>query len=444
VAFRFSQTPRRNSGSPGSKETFREIQGCFPNGRVVQVTIDGISGRRTRAQTLSFAQRIPADSESVLKRNQTRNKPLPGLLITGLQQRCFSSNRSLAKTLKVHRKTVKITRGANGKQYKPEAQAEWTPRNTSPKRKGVTQNQLSLAAESPHLIRVRSLAGASGSYRRTCCHRASDSDERNGRRFTEEEMEKRGSHLQVEAVSAATGRGRSVNMASRGCSPAEQELLEQMTTSAEQVAGQNDARTKKTDRWGTRTHCCPDLGKKDAQMERPPVYCSSAEYDDTKRYLVNRLEAAIAGSDRGRTRYQHFPCPTPPRQRKRSSRRSTPTTQASRLRSLVATDAAREGLNLASSNCSNLFSTSTPGTPVGWSSENADRPQVAAKDRSLLALLSFIPASRRSNLASAGRRPKRSRKKHRSLSQVIDAQAQPSRMERRDSSRRIADLVSRD
>ncbi len=77
-----------------------------------------------------------------------------------------------------------------------------------------------------------------------------------------------------------------------------------MTGIAEQARGQTDARTQKLIEW-IREKMCPQLGKRDAQWNDTRVLIFT-EYDDTKRYLLSRLEAAIASSHLADSRINVF------------------------------------------------------------------------------------------------------------------------------------------
>ena len=67
---------------------------------------------------------------------------------------------------------------------------------------------------------------------------------------------------------------------------------------------------------------CPDLGKARAKWNDIRVLIFT-EYDDTKRYLVDRLEAAIAGSDQAERRIRIFHGPHCPKTVTKSRKRST-------------------------------------------------------------------------------------------------------------------------
>jgi superfamily II DNA/RNA helicase len=78
------------------------------------------------------------------------------------------------------------------------------------------------------------------------------------------------------------------------------------------------------------------------------------EYEDTARYLRTQLEAAIAGTDQAEARIEVFHGPTPPDKREDLKRAFNEPPDRQPLRILIATDAAREGLNLQA-HCWHLF-----------------------------------------------------------------------------------------
>ena len=70
------------------------------------------------------------------------------------------------------------------------------------------------------------------------------------------------------------------------------------------------------------------------------------EYDDTKRYLHQQLQAAIEGTDRADERIAIFHGPTPSEEREAIKQAFNAEPSKHPVRILIATDAAREGLNL--------------------------------------------------------------------------------------------------
>jgi hypothetical protein len=175
-------------------------------------------------------------------------------LITGLQQRLLSSVEAFARTLRVHRRTVK-------RQWR-EAQAD--PDDT-PLRTGQFDLQTSSV----------------------------DSDDDRAS-LAEEELQAE-EEAQFKQASAAT-LGPISDLSARDLFAREQQLLDDMTEIAEATCGLPDARVKKLIAW-VRQHMCPDLGTPGASWNDTRVLIFS-EYDDTKRYLKQQLDAALADSDR--------------------------------------------------------------------------------------------------------------------------------------------------
>ena len=93
------------------------------------------------------------------------------------------------------------------------------------------------------------------------------------------------------------------------------------------------------------------------------------EYDDTKRYLQQQLSAAIATTDRADERIAVYHGPTPPAEREEIKRAFTTDPKKHPLRILIATDAAREGLNLQT-HCWNLFHFDVPWNPSRMEQRN--------------------------------------------------------------------------
>lgn len=359
------------------KEDIREIQGGFPKRRVVQVTIDGLSEDAPELKLSRLLNEYRSIREERLKGETKRKQAASGLLITGLQQRLLSSIEAFAKTLKVHRKTVR-------RQWE-KMQSEALP-------------------ESDDRYATDLLAGS-----------IDHDDDR--ATMGEDELE-REVDLQVEAVSAMT-MSRADDATSKGLFAREQQLLEEMTNVAEQARGKTDARTEKLIEW-IRKEMCPDLGKKDAQWNNTRVLIFT-EYDDTKRYLVARLEAAISGSDRADQRINIFHGPTPPAKREEIKQAFNTDPRKHPVRILVATDAAREGLNLQA-HCSNMFHYDVPWNPSRMEQRNGriDR-KLQAKDEVFCHYFVYEQRPEDRILQVLVRKTETIRKELGSLSQVIDA-----------------------
>ncbi len=154
----------------------------------------------------------------------------------------------------------------------------------------------------------------------------------------------------------ATGQAASFGLSSR-----ELEILEEMTDVANQARYQADPRVEKLVAW-IKQNLCPDLGKPNATWldKRAIIF---TEYTDTKRYLQQKLQEAMAapksstnaGLDRERDSEAlrrnaeridafHGGIGEERREAIKNAFNSDPSRHP--LRILIATDAAREGVNL--------------------------------------------------------------------------------------------------
>jgi hypothetical protein len=183
--------------------------------------------------------------------------------------------------------------------------------------------------------------------------------------FDEEQLQAE-EDAQFEAASAAT-MGPIGDLSAKRLFEREQKLLKEMTDVAEQARGKPDARVKRLIAW-IREKMCPDLGKSGAKWNNIRVLIFT-EYDDTKRYLVQQLQAALVGSDDADRRIEIFHGPTPPQKRDDIKRAFNMDPTKHPVRILVATDAAREGLNLQA-HCSNLFHFDVPWNPSRMEQRN--------------------------------------------------------------------------
>jgi superfamily II DNA or RNA helicase len=307
------------------KEDIREIQGGFPQRHVVQISIDGLPQNSPELKLSRLLDQYRQAREQRLENETKRKQAASGLLITGLQQRLLSSIEAFARTLKVHRRTV---------------QRQWE------------KLQAEVNTETEVLQPVDLLTGSI--------------DYDDDRATLEEEQLQAEEDAQFEAASAATI-GPTQGTTAESMFAHEQRLLEEMTEIAEQARGHNDARTEKLIEW-IRAKMCPDLGKPGAEWNDVRVLIFT-EYDDTKRYLVGRLEAALARSDQAESRVQVFHGPTPPAKREEIKQAFNADPRKHPVRILVATDAAREGLNLQA-HCHHLFHFDVPWNPSRMEQRN--------------------------------------------------------------------------
>ena len=387
------------------KEDIREIQGGFPKRRVVQLTIDGLPEDAPELKLSRLLNEYRNTREERLKNESKSKQAASGLLIIGLQQRLLSSIEAFAKTLKVHRNTVK---------------RQWEKLNVAPPSDGGSASNedhpLLRAAELKPSYDLGSSDETSHTLRADLLSGSIDNDDDRAT-LTEEEMEIE-VETQFEAVSATTF-GPTADATSKRLFAREQELLAEMSDVAEQARGQTDTRTKKLIDW-IRQNMCPQLGQKDAQWNDTRVLIFT-EYDDTKRYLVNRLEAAIAGSNRADARINIFHGPTPPVKREEIKQAFNSSPHKHPVRILIATDAAREGLNLQA-HCNNLFHFDVPWNPSRMEQRNGriDR-KLQSKDEVFCHYFVYQQRPEDRILQVLVRKTETIRRELGSLSQVIDA-----------------------
>jgi ERCC4-related helicase len=307
------------------KEDIREIQNGFPKRNVVQVTIDGLPADAPELKLASLLDQYRDLREERLKDESKRKQAAAGLLIVGLQQRLLSSIEAFARTLKIHRNTV---------------QRQWEK----------LQSEGPVEEANPRTLDL--LSGSVGN----------DDD----RATLDEEQLQAEENAQFEAASAAS-MGPIKDVSAKDLFAREQKLLQEMTDVAEQARGKPDARIKRLIVW-MRENMCPELGKSGAKWNNTRVLIFT-EYDDTKRYLVQQLQAVLAGSDDAERRIEIFHGPTPPQKRDDIKRAFNTDPAKHPVRILVATDAAREGLNLQA-HCSNLFHFDVPWNPSRMEQRN--------------------------------------------------------------------------
>jgi superfamily II DNA or RNA helicase len=301
------------------KEDMRGILDDIPEREVVQLDIDGLPADAPELQLSALLDQYRVLREQRLRGETKRKQAAAGLLITGLQQRLLSSIEAFARTLRVHRKTV-LRQWEVAQDEDRARTADLPPRlDLFTEAVGNDDDRADMAEDDLH---------------------------------AEEE-------LQVTAFSAATTGSSDDQQAFAE----EQKLLDLMTEIAEDSRALPDARVTRLVDW-IRLHLCPDLGKpglRPAKWNDVRVIIFT-EYDDTKRYLHQQLSTAIDETDRADQRIAIFHGPTPPEERDAIKRAFNAEPAKHPVRILIATDAAREGLNLQA-HCWNLFHFDVPWNP---------------------------------------------------------------------------------
>lgn len=315
------------------KEDIRLIEGGLPKRVVKQIDIDGLPADAPELKLSELLDKYRNLRRERLKGETKRKQASSELLICGLQKRLLSSIEAFARTLRIHRRTVV---------------RQWEESRTSDGKPKKRQAQLDL------------VSGSVGS----------DDD----RAVLPEEELRAEEEAQFEAVSRDTA-GPFTGDKAKKLFTQEQHLLDEMTEIAEAACFLPDARIRSLVHW-IRDNMCPDLPPlgesfdgSDAPEWNETRLLIFTEYDDTKRYLVEQLNAAIAGSDRAQRRIAVYHGPTPIPKREELKRAFNKDPRKHPLRILVATDAAREGLNLQSY-CCNLFHFDVPWNPSRMEQRN--------------------------------------------------------------------------
>jgi SNF2 family DNA or RNA helicase len=353
------------------KDDLREVVGGFPKRDVVQVDIAGLPLEAPELQLAAWLDDYRILREQRLEGESRRTQTAAGLLICGLQQRLLSSIEAFSRTLRVHRKTVK---------------KQWD------------QAQAQVATER---LRAELFTEALG-----------PDDERAS--LSEEEQAAEEDAL-VAAVSEAT---RGSEQAAPDLFRKEQQLLEKMSEVAESSRFLPDARVKQLLTW-IRTNMCTELGTAGAKWNNTRLIIFT-EYEDTRRYLQQQLSGAIASSDQPETRIAVYHGPTPLKEREEIKVAFNSEPEKNPVRILIATDAAREGLNLQA-HCWNLFHFDVPWNPSRMEQRNGriDRKLQPSK---IVRCHYFFYVQRPEDrvIAALIKKTKTIREELGSLSQVID------------------------
>jgi superfamily II DNA/RNA helicase len=301
------------------KDDVRVVAGGFPIRRVVQVDLKNL---HADAPELKLAELLDAYATArrdrfagATKREQTQG----ALILSTLQQRLFSSVEAFQRTLAAHRRAMEKV---------------WA---------GETAAHAAVSASD--------MAQMTAGF--------DNDDDRS--QLPSEQQESEAATAIEQATASVVGASASAN------AERERQLLGDMARIAEQHRHRPDARVTWLIDW-LRSSCCPGIRLPGNPTPQPGAPWSPlrliifTEYEDTARYLRTQLEAAIAGTDCAESRIEVFHGPTPPDKREDLKRAFNEPPDRQSLRILIATDAAREGLNLQA-HCWHLFHYDLPWNP---------------------------------------------------------------------------------
>jgi len=310
------------------KEDIREVQGGFPKRIVVRQAIDGLPADAPELVLSRLLDEYRTAREERFASTSRRAQASAGLLVVGLQQRLLSSIEAFARSLKVHRATV---------------ERQWE------KGKSETGEPSAASAREANLFTT-----------------APDADDERSE-WTPEEQEAEEAAT-IEAVTAAAEAESPRDAAAIAHWRREQALLDQMQAIAEASRHLPDAKMRRLIDW-MRSNLCPDLplfGK--AAVGPAPkwnnrrILIFTENREGTKRHLKDILGQAIEGTDRADERIEVIDGLTSGATRKEIQRRFNTDPAKDPLRILLATDAAREGLNFQA-HCTDLFHFDLPWNP---------------------------------------------------------------------------------
>ena len=309
------------------KEDIRETQGGFPKRHVERVVIDGLPEDAAELVLSRLLDEYRTAREERFASTTRRAQASAGLLVVGLQQRLLSSIEAFARSLKVHRATVR----------------QWEKARAE-------------AAE----------AAKAGVQETELLTTTPDADDERGE-WTPEELEAE-EMAQIEAVTALAEADAPRDATAEALWRREQALLDRMQEVAETTRHLPDAKTRRLINW-IRETLCPELPPFGRRPRGAPstwngrrVLIFTENREGTKRYLKAILEQAIEGTDRADERIEVIDGLTRGARRKEIQRRFNTDPAKDPLRILLATDAAREGLNFQA-HCTDLFHFDLPWNP---------------------------------------------------------------------------------
>ena len=284
------------------KDDLRRLNGGFPERHIdeVQLTVDAASPELLLPQLLDEYREARRER---LKDASKSTQAASELVICGLQKRLLSSIEAFASTLNVHRKAF-------------DAQLSAGSRSTAADARIPAAIQLALT-DTP------------------------DGDDERAE-AAEDDVTAESDAAMRAATARAMGPG------PKDAFARERELLYRMTELAEAARGQTDAKVRHLVEWAKKN---PD--------KRVLIF---TEYADTKRYLERQLRAALTPGRESDPRIATFHGGMQDEAREEIKRAFNADPAKNPLRVLIATDAAREGVNLQN-HCANLFHFDVPWNP---------------------------------------------------------------------------------
>jgi hypothetical protein len=318
------------------KEDVRKVLGTdsgFPERQVVRIALDNLPPDAPELVLSRLLDEYRAAREARYAESDARTQASAGLLVTGLQQRLLSSIEAFARTLRVHRNGIEAARSRAASPQAP-----------------LPDPDLADTVDAATFLR------------------APDADD--DRADLPDDAIQAQEDAQVATTSAAVERvATTAAGAAREAQRAHEEaLLLQMARIADATRHEPDAKLRYLIDW-IRTNLCPDLPPYGTAPEGDPprwlnrrVIIFTENREGTKAWLRRTLAQAIAGTHRAEERIAVIDGLTAGDRRTEVQRRFNADPSRDPLRILLATDAAREGLNLQA-HCTDLFHFDLPWNP---------------------------------------------------------------------------------
>lgn len=303
------------------KEDIRQISGGFPKREVCQVDLESLPTDAPELKLSKLLDEYRQVRQARMAGATKRKQAEASLLTSHLQQRLLSSVEAFARTLAVHRRTMERI---------------WTG-----------ELAVKQAEEAERNLRAELLAGL-------------DSDDE--RSQLPEDEQQTLFDQEVESATAATVGNTAIADVTR-----EKSLLDEMQRVADQGRGLPDARVRYLVDWIRKNMCSGVALPNEASPKSGAAWTDLrllifTEYEDTRRYLAELLRAAVAGTDLAEYRIEVYHGPTPPEKREAIKRAFNLPPDEHPMRILIATDAAREGINLQA-HCHHVFHFDVPWNP---------------------------------------------------------------------------------
>jgi len=294
------------------KMDLREVSGGFPKRITVPVVLKDLPSDAPELELARLLDEYWDARDERLKGLPTKQRAAQGLILVNLQKRLLSSIEAFHRTLSAHKRALEraaVAKEESDSEAGSIAQFLFAP-DAEDERAELDESEVDAAEE--------------------------------------------------QAVEATTKAGFGTP------TKKELDLITQMASLAERTRRLPDARVRYLVDW-IRTELCPGLPKlgepsKATATWNPKRVVIFTEYADTKRYLEQQLRAAIGTTDRGEDRLATFHGGMGDELREEIKRAFNADPDKHPLRILVATDAAREGVNLQN-HCADLFHMDLPWNP---------------------------------------------------------------------------------